>query len=131
MAVSKQRKEKKVPSMDDAMLIVDTSVYTIRDLYLKDKKGLTRATISSTTLRPMQQTMGHSHSNPEDRDEVYSFLQGQGWMIVSDTAVPVQAGDYVLVEKGTYHKVINIGAASDLVFITYYPGQPARPTFTE
>jgi oxalate decarboxylase/phosphoglucose isomerase-like protein (cupin superfamily) len=129
----KTTKQNKVPTLEDAILIVDNDTYEIRDLYLKDSKGITRVTISKTVLRSGRSTRGHTHSNPDDKDEVYHFQQGSGLMILQTPGTSearfVEAGSIVLIQKGTFHQVINTGMASDLVFLTYYPGDARRPPF--
>ena len=126
--------QNRVPTLDDALLIVDSDIYEIRDLYLKDSKGLTRFTISKTVLRAGRSTRGHAHNNEGDKDEVYHFQQGSGIMLLQSPGISeakfVEAGSIQLVQKGIFHQVINTGMATDLVFLTYYAGDARRPPFT-
>jgi mannose-6-phosphate isomerase-like protein (cupin superfamily) len=113
-------------TLDDAVVIVDNDTYQIMDLELYDSQGVPRVTISRTILHGGAQTRGHSHAND---DEVYYFVEGDGIMLLNNTAVMVTAGNYVLVEKTVFHKIINTDKNNDLVFTCQFPGKAARPAF--
>lgn len=113
-------------TLDDAVVIVDSHVYNITDLELYDSQGVPRVTISRTILHGGQQTRGHSH---RDDDETYYFVDGDGIMLLNNTAVMVTAGDYIFVERGVFHKMVNTSKDGDLVFICQFPGKAARPAF--
>jgi oxalate decarboxylase/phosphoglucose isomerase-like protein (cupin superfamily) len=104
--------------------VVDNEVYAIRDLNLYDSKGRIVFTISTTALRPGQQTFGHKHANDP---EVYEFVEGNGRMILDNSTINVKSGDFVFVEESKYHKVINLSTSSDLVFKCYFYGEIRRP----
>jgi len=104
--------------------VVDNKVYSIRDLNLYDSKGRIVFTISTTALRPGQQTFGHKHANDP---EVYEFVVGIGRMILDNSTINVKSGDFVFVEESKYHKVINLSMSSDLVFRCYFYGEIKRP----
>jgi mannose-6-phosphate isomerase-like protein (cupin superfamily) len=108
----------------EAKTVVDNHVYRIRDLNLYDRKGRIVFTISTTTLRPGQQTSGHEHANDS---EVYEFVEGYGSMVLDNVTINVKTGDYVFVEEGKYHKVINLSKSSDLLFKCYFNGEIKRP----
>jgi mannose-6-phosphate isomerase-like protein (cupin superfamily) len=108
----------------EAKLVVDNRVYRIQDLNLYDSRGRIVFTISTTTLKPGQQTFGHKHS---DHAEVYEFVEGCGTMFLDSSKINVKSGDYVFVEKAEYHKVINLSKSSDLVFKCYFDGEIKRP----
>jgi mannose-6-phosphate isomerase-like protein (cupin superfamily) len=108
----------------EAKTVVDNQVYRILDLNLYDSKGRIVFTISTTALRPSQQTSGHEHANDS---EVYEFVEGYGTMILDNVMINVKTGDYVFVENGKYHKVINLSKSSDLVFKCYFNGEIKRP----
>jgi mannose-6-phosphate isomerase-like protein (cupin superfamily) len=110
--------------MDEAKTIVDNDTYQIRDLNLYDTRGKIMFTMSLTILKIGKQTKGHSHA---DNSEVYEFTEGSGLMLIDSTAVSVKAGDYIFVERGRFHKVINISQASDLIFRCYFAGEIRRP----
>jgi mannose-6-phosphate isomerase-like protein (cupin superfamily) len=110
--------------MDEAKLVVDNETYQIRDLNLYDTRGKIMFTVSVTVLKTGKQTKGHSHI---DTSEVYEFTEGSGLMLIDATAMTVTAGDYIFVERGRFHKVINISQASDLVFRCYFTGEIRRP----
>src|ERR687895_698653 len=102
-------------TLDDAIVVIDNDTYNIADLELIDSQGVPKITISRTILHGGQQTRGHSHAN---EDEVYYFVDGDGFMILNNTALMVTAGDYVLVEKTVFHKIVNTSkAGGDLIFI--------------
>ena len=107
-----------------AKTVVDNEVYRILDLNLYDSKGSIVFTISTTVLRSGQQTFGHNHANDS---EVYEFVEGHGAIILDNITINVKSGDYVFVEKGKYHKVINLSKSSDLVFKCYFNGEIKRP----
>jgi mannose-6-phosphate isomerase-like protein (cupin superfamily) len=104
--------------------VVDNEVYKILDLNLYDSKGRIAFTISTTILRPGQQTFGHKHSH---YTEVYEFVEGYGAMILDDSTINVKSGDYIFVEESKYHKVINLSKSSNLVFKCYFNGEIKRP----
>jgi quercetin dioxygenase-like cupin family protein len=112
-------------SLDDAVVIVDNDTYNIADLELHDSQGVVRMTISRTILHGRKQTRGHHH--PHD-NELYYFAEGEGIFMLNNDAKMVQAGNYMMVERDVWHKVINT-SASDMVFIAYYPAHSARPAF--
>ena len=107
-----------------AKTVIDNEIYRIVDLNLFDSKGSIVFTISTTFLRSGQQTFGHDHAN---YSEVYEFVEGYGTMIVDNMRINVKSGDYVFVEKGKYHKVINLSKVSDLIFKCYFNGEIKRP----
>lgn len=108
----------------DEKTVVNNDVYTIRDLNLYDSKGRIVFTISTTVLKAAQQTIGHKHAN---YPEIYEFIEGYGEMILDNTTVNVNRGDYVFVEESKFHRVINLSKSSDLVFKCYFNGEIKRP----
>ena len=108
----------------ESKTVVDNHVYRILDLNLYDSKGTIVFTISTTALRPSQQTSGHEHA---DDPEIYEFVEGHGTMILENVKINVKTGDYVYVERGKYHKVINLSKSGDLVFKCYFNGEIKRP----
>ena len=104
--------------------VVDNKVYRILDLNLYDSKGKIVFTISTTILKADQQTTGHVHAQDS---EVYEFVEGSGKMVLDNITVDVKSGDYVYVEEGQYHKVINLSKSNNLVFKCYFNGEIKRP----
>ena len=51
---------------------------------LKDNKTLNNLVLSSTELKPGQQTRGHTHPGQE---EVYYFIAGNGIMEINDEKI--------------------------------------------
>jgi glycerol-3-phosphate cytidylyltransferase len=93
-------------------IIKDNETYTIVDNVELD--GLT---VSTTTLNPSQETSGHSHSGIE---EVYTFLSGQGRMVINDVEHRVEAGKTFIIPDGAFHKVYNNSSDEDLLFICVF-----------
>ena len=114
-------------TLDESTLVVDNETYNITDLELFDSQGVPRVTISKTILHAGKQTRGHSH---RDDDEVYYFVEGDGIMLLNNNALMVTAGDYVFVERGVFHKMVNTSKGEgDLIFICQFPGRASRPAF--
>jgi mannose-6-phosphate isomerase-like protein (cupin superfamily) len=111
-------------AQSEAKTVVDNDVYRIQDLSLYDSKGTIVFSISTTTLRPGQQTFGHKHTS---ESEVYEFVEGHGTMMLDSSPINVKSGDYVYVEESKYHKVINLSKSNDLVFKCYFNGEMKRP----
>ena len=82
-----------------ANLIRDNEIYKVYDL--SDLRDLN---ISLTELNPNKSTTGHSH---EVTDEVYVFIDGDGFMEVGKQTLNVKSGDLVLVPRGDFHRVYN------------------------
>ena len=65
----------------------------------------------------------HRTENPDGAlEEIYYFLQGQGHMQIGSEAVPISAGDAVLVPAGVEHGVDNTGS-TPLKFVLIF-GKP-------
>jgi len=127
MSVPVQKKinpDPRVFTFDEAKLKRNDKTYQITDLNIQNTKGRIVFTVSVTVLHPAMQTSGHMHGN---ETEVYEFVEGQGIMIVRKLSLFVKAGDFVFVDKGDFHKVINISKSSDLIFRCYMNGEIERP----
>ena len=73
------------------------------DRYIvKDNNFLKNLVVSSTDLKPMKSTSGHTHKGQE---EVYFFIKGSGKMELDGKEIPIKSGDTVLIEDGVFHKV--------------------------
>lgn len=116
---------------EESELVVDNETYKIQDLHLYDQRGRIVRTISTTILHRRKQTSGHINTILRganiDETELYQFIEGTGIMLLDKLAINVNAGDWVYVEKGRFHKVINTSNASDLIFMTYFNGEISRP----
>ena len=55
-------------------------------------------------MKANKSTNGHTH---EGQEEVYMFIEGNGFMTLGDDKFMVQKGDMVLIEDGVFHKVYN------------------------
>lgn len=75
----------------------DNSVYRITDF------GFDGLIISTTELRPFQNTKGHSH----EWGEFYLFLSGRAIMMLKGEILSVKAGEAVEVPPNTFHRVHN------------------------
>ena len=69
---------------------------------VKDNNFLKNLVVSSTDLKPMKSTSGHTHKGQE---EVYFFIKGSGKMELDGKEIPIKSGDTVLIEDGVFHKV--------------------------
>ena len=107
----------------DATTIVDNETYAIKDLPLRDERGVIQYTVSVTSLNPRRSTVGHSHGA---YDEVYTFTEGQGLMNVDGNPFFVKPGDHIYIGKGKWHQVTNTEPEDNLIFICYYPGEIKR-----
>ena len=110
--LKKQVCENQATRMLDGDVVKDNDTYTI-----VDNTDLEQLTVSTTTLKPSQETSGHSH---EGIEEVYTFLSGQGSMIIGDTEHFVEAGQAFIIPDGAYHKVYNKSDDEDLMFICVF-----------
>lgn len=86
---------------------------------LKDNKFLKNLVLSSTLLKPNQNTRGHSHSGQE---EVYYFVSGTGKMEIDNETFDVEAGDVVLIPDGSFHRVYN-NTNNTLYFVCVFDGK--------
>jgi mannose-6-phosphate isomerase-like protein (cupin superfamily) len=118
-----QTKRPNVGTLDDAITIVDNDTYLIKDLFLKNERGVTEFTISMTILHPMRNTTGHSHG---ENHETYTFTQGRGFMNLQGDPIFVVPGTHVFISPGQWHQVVNYSEREDLVFLCHYPGEIQR-----
>jgi mannose-6-phosphate isomerase-like protein (cupin superfamily) len=96
----------------DGILVADNERYTIYDFRVNE------LTLSLTELNSMQETRGHSHM---DASEIYFFLDGKGMMEMGDKKYEVKRGSVLVVRRGVFHKVINLGNKK-LVFAAVFEG---------
>lgn len=92
--------------------VKDNEVYTI-----VDNTELNALTVSTTTLKPSQETSGHTHPGIE---EVYTFLSGNGVMQIDDEQFPAEEGKTFVIKDGAFHKVYNNSTDEDLLFICVF-----------
>jgi len=85
---------------------------------LEDNTTLNNLVVSSTLLKPFQETRGHSH---EGKEEVYFFLKGRGEMTIDDETFTVSPEDVVTIPDGAFHKVKNL-TGSYLYFVCVFEG---------
>jgi len=64
----------------------------------------------------------------EKEDQILVFIEGEGEAIVAGETQKIEAGDLVLVPKGTVHNFINTGDTPLKLFTTYSP--PHHPEGT-
>jgi mannose-6-phosphate isomerase-like protein (cupin superfamily) len=87
---------------------------------LLDNTELKNLVVSKTILHPKKNTTGHNHPGQE---EVYHFVSGEGYIVVGDEQISVQAGDIVLIPDGYFHKVWNTSEIEDLIFVCIFDGK--------
>ena len=95
-------------------IVKDNETYT-----LKDNTTLNNLVLSSTSLKPNQQTRGHSH---EGKEEIYFFVSGRGEMVLNSKRFMVSEGDVVLIPDGAFHKVKN-DSQDNLYFVCVFEGK--------
>ena len=111
-------------TFDEVQTVRNDDTYRIEDLNLYDSQGRIIFTVSVTTLHIGKQTRGHTHPH---ESEIYEFVEGTGFMMIGSQAIAVKPGDFIFVEAGNFHKVVNMSNASDLIFRCYFAGQIRRP----
>ena len=87
---------------------------------LKDNKTLKNLVLSSTMLRPGQQTRGHNHPGQE---EVYHFVSGKGSIQIGNDLYNAEPGDVFLIPDGEFHKVFNGSETDPLYFVCVFDGK--------
>lgn len=87
---------------------------------LKDNKTLKNIVLSSTDLKPGQQTRGHAHPGQE---EVYHFISGKGSIQIDNDLYTASAGDIFLIPDGAFHKVFNGSDTETLYFVCVFDGK--------
>ena len=87
---------------------------------LKDNKTLKNLVLSSTDLKPGQQTRGHAHPGQE---EVYHFISGTGSIQIDNDMYNAAAGDIFLIPDGAFHKVFNGSDSENLYFVCVFDGK--------
>ena len=110
--LKKQVCENQATQSIEGDIVKDNDTYTIID-----NTDLKELTVSTTTLKPSQETSGHSHDGIE---EVYTFLSGHGIMVVDDAEMYVEAGKTFIIPDGAFHKVYNNSDDEDLMFICVF-----------
>jgi quercetin dioxygenase-like cupin family protein len=94
-------------------LVAENERYTIHDLEVDE------LTVSLTELKKDQETRGHSHG---DCSEIYFFKGGKGKMQVDGQVHYVTQGAVIIVPRGKFHKVINLGLET-LTFVAVFEGK--------
>ena len=99
----------------DSKIVKDNDTYR-----LIDNTSLNNLVVSKTILHPRKNTTGHNHPGQE---EVYHFISGEGYIVVGDKEISVQAGDIVLIPDAYFHKVWNTSEIEDLIFVCVFDGK--------
>ena len=99
----------------DSKILKQNETYT-----LLDNTKLENLVVSKTILHPKKNTTGHNHVGQE---EVYHFISGEGYMVVGDEQIGVEAGDIVLIPDAYFHKVWNTSEIEDLIFVCVFDGK--------
>ena len=87
---------------------------------VEDNTDLKTLVVSKTSLNPLQKTTGHSHKGQE---EVYMFINGNGWLESENETIGVKEGDVIIIEDGDFHRVHNTSDCFQLDFICIFPGK--------
>ena len=99
----------------DSKIVKDNETYR-----LLDNTTLNNLVVSKTILHPHKNTRGHSHKGQE---EIYHFISGEGYMILGDEQINVEAGSIILIPDGIFHQVWNTSSLEDLVFVCVFDGK--------
>ena len=99
----------------DSNIVKQNKTYT-----LLDNTQLKNLVVSKTILHPQKNTTGHNHPGQE---EVYHFISGEGYMVVGDEQINVEAGSTILIPDGFFHQVWNTSSVEDLVFVCIFDGK--------
>jgi|TARA_B100000519_G_scaffold71110_1_gene61093 mannose-6-phosphate isomerase-like protein (cupin superfamily) len=99
----------------DSNIVKQNETYT-----LLDNTELNNLVVSKTILHPHKNTRGHSHKGQE---EIYHFISGEGYMILGDEQINVEAGSIILIPDGIFHQVWNTSSLEDLVFVCVFDGK--------
>jgi mannose-6-phosphate isomerase-like protein (cupin superfamily) len=95
-----------VSNLDEADPFVTTDGSTIRELAGRVSLPSRKQSLAEATVAVGDATDEHYHPVAE---ELYFFLAGSGLLRVGDEQRAVGAGDCVLIEPGTIHKIRNTG----------------------
>jgi mannose-6-phosphate isomerase-like protein (cupin superfamily) len=89
---------------------------TIRELAGPTAESVASAhqSLAEARLGPGSETAEHYHPRSE---ELYYFVSGRGRMRLGDDEAEVAAGDCVVIEPGTPHKLFNDDDAESLVLL--------------
>lgn len=96
-------------------VVKDNETYT-----LKDNKTLKNLVLSSTNLKPGQNTRGHNHPGQE---EVYYFVSGQASIQIGDDLYNAEPGSVFLIPDGAFHKVFNNSDSVSAYFVCVFDGK--------
>lgn len=97
------------------VVVKDNETYVLRD-----NNSLKDLILSSTLLKPGQQTRGHDHPGQE---EIYHFVSGCGSIQIGDDLYTASPGDIFLIPDGAFHKVFNRSDYEPLYFICVFNGK--------
>ena len=100
---------------NDSKIVKDNETYT-----LLDNTELKNLVVSKTILHPKKNTTGHNHPGQE---EVYHFVSGEGYIVVGEEQINVEAGSIVLIPDGFFHQVWNTSSLEDLIFVCIFDGK--------
>jgi mannose-6-phosphate isomerase-like protein (cupin superfamily) len=100
-------------------LVADNGRYSIYDLHVNE------LTLSLTALNRKRETRGHSHI---DASEIYFFVEGNGRMRIGNREYDVEKGSVLLIPRGEYHKVSNLGNEK-LLFVTVFEGDRSSKNY--
>jgi mannose-6-phosphate isomerase-like protein (cupin superfamily) len=73
---------------------------------IQRRDGATNQSLAEATVPPGASTILHLHRRSE---EIYLFISGAGRMTLGSEEREVQAGDAVLIQTGTPHRLVNDG----------------------
>jgi hypothetical protein len=94
----------KVYDAQDRTPVVDTSEFTISELFMQDQQGFTLWTTVYVTLKEFSQSLWFRNM---DADMKYTIEEGEGWFLINQVGQVVTAGKQVCVPRTNYHMILN------------------------
>lgn len=89
---------------EDRTPVVDTSEFTISELFMKDQQGFTLWTTVYVTLKEFSQSLWFRNI---DHDMKYTIEEGEGWFLIGQVGRVVTAGKQICVPRENFHMILN------------------------
>jgi hypothetical protein len=89
---------------EDRTPVIDTSEFTISELFMKDLQNFTLWTTVYVTLKEHSQSLWFKNIN---HDMKYTIEEGEGWFLIGQAGQIVTAGKQICVPRDNYHMLLN------------------------
>jgi mannose-6-phosphate isomerase len=93
--------------------------YEILSEFKVKEPGFLDVCVKKLIVNPGQKPSYQSH---KQRNEHWFIVQGEGTVILNDKEIPIKVGDFVDVNIGDKHRIINTSQNQDLIFIEIQTG---------